>query len=74
MSKELKKLRKDKRMTVHQAAKELGFTDRQYRLCEKDILQARATQIIKLAKFYSVSADYILGLNNHKNQETTDTK
>lgn len=65
----LKQLRKKQNITVKQAAQLLGFTQKEYKICEKNILQATATQIIKLSKFYNVSSDYILGFPNHQNEK-----
>lgn len=60
----LKDLREDKDLTQENLAKKLNMKREQYRRYETGINEIKASHIIMFAKFYNVSADYILGLTN----------
>lgn len=60
----LEDLRKDKDLTQEQAANLLGLQREQYRRYETGINEIKASFLIKVCKFYNVSADYVLGLTN----------
>ena len=60
----LKGLREDKDLTQEQVAAALGLKREQYRRYETGLNEIKASHIIKFAKFYNVSSDYILGLIN----------
>ncbi len=60
----LEDLRKDSDLTLEQIAKALNLPREQYRRYEVGINEVKAGFIIKVCKFYNVSADYLLGLTN----------
>ena len=60
----LKDLREDKDLTQKQVAEMLFITQQQYSLYEKGYREIPVSMIIKLAKFYNVSTDYILELKD----------
>lgn len=62
----LKELREDNDLTQEQVANAIGIKREQYRRYETGINEIKAGHIIKFARFYNVSADYILGLSNDK--------
>ena len=45
-------------------AKEIGVTHKAIDFWEKDINESKVSYIIKLAKFFNVTADYLLGIEN----------
>ena len=47
----------------------IGLKQQQYARYEKGINIMPVTYLIKLCKFYDISADYILGLSNISNKE-----
>lgn len=68
----LKDLREDNDLTQEELAKLLNMKREQYRRYEAGINEIKASHIIMFAKFYNVSADYLLGLtNNPKNSWNT---
>lgn len=62
----LKELRENNDLTQEQVAQALGLKREQYRRYETGINEIKASHIIKFAKFYNVSTDYILGLTSEK--------
>ncbi len=60
----LEDLRKDKDLTQAQVAKLLELPREQYRRYETGINEIKASFIIKVCKFYNVSADYLLGFTD----------
>ena len=62
--KRLKDLREDKDLLQKQIAITLEITRQQYGLYENGIREIPLEKLIKLAKFYDTSTDYILGLTN----------
>ncbi|MDE5994146.1 MAG: helix-turn-helix domain-containing protein [Oscillospiraceae bacterium] len=60
----LEDLRKDKDLTQEQVAEQLGLKREQYRRYETGINEIKASFIIKVCKFYNVSADYLLGFTD----------
>ncbi len=58
----LKKLREEKEIKQIEVANYLGVTHQTYSKIEKNIENAKAPTLVKLAKFFNVSIDYILGL------------
>lgn len=62
--KRLKDLREDKDLLQKQIAITLEITRQQYGLYENGIREIPLEKLIKLAKFYNTSTDYILGLTN----------
>ena len=61
----LKDLREDRDLTQEQLAKKLNMKREQYRRYEAGINEIKASHIILFAKFYNVSADYILALTDN---------
>lgn len=59
-------LRKDLDLTQEQIAKKLGYHTTTYARWEHNPLQMKLNDLINLAKFHSVSLDYIAGLTNDK--------
>ena len=62
----LKELREYNDLTQEQVAQAIGIKREQYRRYETGINEIKASYIIKFAKFYEVTSDYILGLSNEK--------
>lgn len=59
-------LREDKDLNQKDVADVLGIKQPQYARYETGQFEIKFHQIIKLAKFYDVSIDYIAGLTNYK--------
>ena len=62
----LRDLREDEDMKQWQIAELLNDTQQHYHLYESGKRQIPFDKVIKLAKFYDVSIDYIAGLTNDK--------
>lgn len=60
----LKDLREDKDMTQKEIGKLLETTQKQYSRWETGQSEIPFHNIIKLAKFYNISIDYIAGITN----------
>ena len=60
----LEDLRKDRDLTREQVAKMLGLKREQYRRYETGINEIKAGFIMKVCRFYNISADYLLGLTD----------
>ncbi len=60
----LRDLREDKDMTQEQIAKLLNVTQAAYSLYELEKRGIDYELLIKLAKFYNTSIDYIVGITN----------
>ena len=56
------KLRKEKGISQSLLAKEIGATQKAVDFWEKGINEPKATYIAKLAIYFGVSCDYLLGL------------
>ena len=67
----LRELREDNDLTQEQVAEAIGVKREQYRRYETGVNEIKASHIIRFAKFYHVSADYILALSNEKNENKT---
>lgn len=63
----LRDLREDKDMTQQQIAEVIGTYQTHYSKYERGEREIPFHLIIKLAKFYNVSIDYIAGLTNEPN-------
>jgi len=59
----LKELREDNDLKQETVASYLKITKQQYSLYETGKREFKVKHIIELCKFYSVSADYVLGLS-----------
>ncbi len=64
----LKDIREDNDKTQKDIAEVLNTTYQYYSACERGIRDIPSHHIITLAKYYNVSADYLLGLSNDKNK------
>ncbi len=62
----LTNLRKDKGLSIHKAAKEIGIVSETLRRYEQDERQPTADVILLLANYYGVSTDYLLGRTSTK--------
>ncbi|MBQ5317426.1 MAG: helix-turn-helix transcriptional regulator [Oscillospiraceae bacterium] len=66
MYKRIRDLREDSDMTQTQIAKILNCSQRVYSNYERGDLDIPTEILIKLANYYNVSVDYILGLSDKK--------
>lgn len=64
MDNRIKDLREDRDLTQTQVAKAIGITQRKYSYIETGTQQLTDEILIKLAKFYDVTTDYILKLSD----------
>ncbi len=62
----LRGLREDNDLTQQQIADILGTSQTMYARYERGANEMPLHHLITLCKFYHVSADYLLGLTNHK--------
>ena len=60
----LKKLREEREIKQIEVANYLNVSQAGYSKLEKNIKKANAQTLIKLAKYFNISIDYILGLIN----------
>ena len=67
-------LREDADKTQAEVAKDLNMHITQYRRYEKAETPVTADFIVKIAKYYNVSANYILGLTNKITKIGDDNK
>ncbi len=63
-SERLKSLRKSTKITQNLLSKDIGVTERTIRRYEYMEIEPTASIIIKLANYFNVSADYLLGLSD----------
>lgn len=63
-SNRLKELRMELNLSQQALAKTIGVTQKAIDFWEKDVNEPKASYIIKLAKFFNVSSDYLLGIEN----------
>ena len=63
----MRDLREDMDYLQKDLAKVLNVTQQQYSNIENEVSVITAEDLIKLAKFYNVSVDYILRLTNNVN-------
>ena len=61
----LKDLREDDDLSQQQVADYLGMKQPQYSRYERGLRDVPTDVLIKLAKLYMTSTDYLLGLTNH---------
>lgn len=64
LAERLKPLRKSRHMTQKEMGELLNCTDRHYQMIEYGQINVPSTTIIFLAKYFGVSADYLLGLED----------
>ena len=55
-------LRKEKNISQQMLAKEIGVTQKAIDFWEKGINEPKASYIVRLAEFFGVTADFLLGL------------
>ena len=67
MYKRIRDLREDKDLNQTEIAKILGMSQTGYSKYETGENDIPTAILIKLAKFYNTSVDYILGITNDKN-------
>lgn len=60
----IRDIREDRDLTQKQVADFLGMKYQQYRRYESGENEMKASHIIKLCEFYSLPADYILGITD----------
>ena len=61
----LRDLREDHDLSQQQVAEYLGMKQPQYNRYERGLRDIPTDVLIRLAKLYQTSTDYILGLTNH---------
>lgn len=66
-SNKLKELRTSKNISQKQIASQLDIADRQYRRYENEEQQPTLPIIIKLANYFDVSLDYLVGRTDNPN-------
>ncbi len=64
MDNRIKDLREDRDLTQTQVAEAIGITQRKYSYLETGTQQLTDEILVKLAKFYGVTVDYILKLSD----------
>ena len=62
----MRELREDHDKTQQEISAVLGTTQQVYSRYEKGVNEIPVRHIITLCKYYGVSADYLLGLNQNK--------
>lgn len=62
----IKELRSEKQLSQQSLAEQIGVSQKAIDFWEKNINEPKASYIIKLARFFDVSADYLLGLTDFK--------
>ena len=60
----LRELRQDKHLSMKQLAKELNTTDAAISNWENEINEPKISYLFAIAKFFNVSTDYLLGLED----------
>ena len=65
----IRNLREDHDETQEQKAKVLGTSQTMYARYERGANELPVRHLIKLAKHYNESTDYILGLSNKRNKD-----
>lgn len=63
-AKRLNELRTENKLSMKQLAQKINVTDGAISNWENDINEPKISYLIKLAKFFGVSSDYLLGLDN----------
>lgn len=63
-SERLKELRLENNLSQHELAKEVGLTHTAIGLWERQQRIPNADAVVKLALFFKVTTDYLLGLEN----------
>lgn len=71
LNERIKELRTERNITQVTLAKELSVSKQSVSNWENDNIQPSIDMLIKIAEFFSVSTDYLLGLDNKKYIEIT---
>lgn len=66
--KRIRELREDNDIPQKEIAKILNTSQQHYSRIEKGLTEITADRVVALAKFYSVTTDYLLGLSDEKEQ------
>ncbi|ERJ12305.1 helix-turn-helix domain-containing protein [Haloplasma contractile] len=74
IEKRLRSLRKEHGYTIKELAKLLSLSESVISLYENGKRQPSYDILIKLTKLYSVTADYLLGIDGNSAEETVTTK
>ncbi len=69
----MRELREDNDKTQQELADYLGTSQTMYARYERGANELPIRHLIKLCKFYHVSADYLLGLSKHRNSKNKCT-
>lgn len=64
IGKVIKELRVEKNLSQQELAKVIGVSQKAIDFWERDVNEPKASYIIKLADFFEVSADFLLGRKN----------
>ena len=70
----MKLLRESKKLTKKQVADAIGITERAYITYEYGQRDVSTDTLQKLANFYGVTTDYLLGRDSQKSNELTPTQ
>lgn len=60
----LRELRTENQLSMKQLSQKIKVTDGSISNWENDMSEPKISQLVKLAKFFNVSADYLLGLED----------
>ena len=66
LSERLFSLRKEQKLTQESTAKELGVALRSYRRYETGEREPDASTLVRMADYYHVTADYLLGRSDNR--------
>lgn len=69
LGRRLKQLRKEKNLKQHDIALLLGCTDSNYQKMEYGEINIACLTLIKLADYYSVTLDYLVGRSEYRRDE-----
>ncbi|MBQ8427419.1 MAG: helix-turn-helix transcriptional regulator [Clostridia bacterium] len=64
-AKRLKEVRKDKNLSQQQMAKMLNIRQQSYARYELDTSEPSYEMLVKIAKFFNVTTDFLLGLTEY---------
>ncbi len=63
-SQRLRELRLDKKLSMKQLAKEINTTDAAISNWENGVNEPKISYVVSIAKFFGVTSDYLLGLED----------
>lgn len=69
----LKELRKSKKITIRELERRINMSNAIISQYENNLREPGMKAIIKLCKFYEVSSDYLLGIEEDKPNGTQDS-